>query len=124
MAQVGCVNLSLDNVEQPAQDEELEALMSLDWPPSSSPILGGVATGASRPQRPRAAPSNTRSSFDQIAQRVRAEYLEMPGLNLTRDQAKCLWAVDGPLCDRLLAYLVETGFLERTAHATYVHVAG
>jgi hypothetical protein len=98
--------------------------MSLDWQPSSSPILGGVATGASRPQRPGAAPSNPSTGFEQMAQRVRAEYLEMPGLNLTRDQAKCLWAVDGPLCDRLLSYLVETGFLERTAHATYVHVAG
>ena len=80
--------------------------MSLDWLPSSSPILGGVATGASRPQRPSAAPSNASPGFEQIAQRVRAEYLEMPGLSLTRDQAKCLWAVDGPLCDRLLAYLV------------------
>jgi hypothetical protein len=48
----------------------------------------------------------------------------MPGLNLTRDQAKCLWAVDGLLCDRLLAYLVETGFLERTHKATYVHLVG
>ena len=55
---------------------------------------------------------------------IRAEYLEMPGLNLTRDQARCLWAMDGPLCDRLLAYLVDTGFLERTPRATYVHLAG
>jgi len=64
------------------------------------------------------------AGFDQLAQRVRAEYLEMPGLNLTRDQARCLWAVDGPLCDRLLAHLVEIGFLERTSHATYVHHGG
>ncbi len=98
--------------------------MSLSLTPSSSRFAGDAATGASRPQRASADSAVMLSGFEQVAQRVRAEYLEMPGLNLTRDQAKCLWAVDGPLCDRLLAYLVETGFLERTPHATYVHVSG
>ena len=96
--------------------------MSLNWTPSSSPFPGDIATGAQRPPRPAAESSALLPDFDGLAQRVRAEYLEMPGLNLTRDQAKCLWAVDGPMCDRLLAHLCQIGFLERTTHATYVHV--
>jgi hypothetical protein len=48
----------------------------------------------------------------------------IPGLNLTREQARCLWAIDGPLCDRLLAHLVDTGFLARTPRATYVRHTG
>lgn len=59
-------------------------------------------------------------TFETIAQRVRAEYLEMPGLNLTREQARCLWALDADTCDQLLAYLVDSGFLVRTSHATFV----
>lgn len=98
--------------------------MSLDWTVPSSPIAGEGPAGAVRPPRASAAPPVRTEGFEQMAQRVRAEYLEMPGLNLTRDQAKCLWAIDGALCDRLLAYLVETGFLARTHHATYVHVGG
>ena len=98
--------------------------MSLVLVPSSSPHAGDAATGARRPQRPNADSPALLPDFEGLAQRVRAEYLEMPGLNLTRDQARCLWAMDGPLCDRLLAYLVDTGFLERTPRATYVHLAG
>jgi hypothetical protein len=59
-------------------------------------------------------------TFETIAQRVRAEYLEMPGLNLTREQARCLWALDAETCDQLLDYLVESGFLLRTRHDSYV----
>ena len=98
--------------------------MSLVLRPSSSPHVGDAATGAQRPLRPGADSPALLPDFERLAQRVRAEYLEMPGLNLTRDQAKCLWAVDGALCDRLLAYLVDIGFLERTPKATYVHRVG
>ena len=59
-------------------------------------------------------------SFEKIAQRVRAEYLEMPGLNLTREQARCLWGLDAETCDQLLAYLVDSRFLVCTRHDTYV----
>jgi hypothetical protein len=62
-------------------------------------------------------------SFEPIAQRVRAEYLEMPGLNLTRAQARCLWGLDADTCDVLLAYLVASGFLICTRHDRYVRAA-
>jgi len=62
-------------------------------------------------------------AFEQLAQRVRSEYREMPGLNVTRDQARCLWALEPETCDRLLDHLVRTGFLIRTTQNTYVRAA-
>ena len=41
-----------------------------------------------------------------LLQRIRAEYLEMPGLNLTAAQAQRLWGLDGATCDMVLAALV------------------
>ena len=45
--------------------------------------------------------------------RIRAEFLEMPGLALTRRQVKRLWILDAPLCDAVLDRLLESGFLRR-----------
>jgi hypothetical protein len=56
----------------------------------------------------------------EILQRVRTEFLEMPGLRLTRAQARRLWAVDETLCDAILATLVETRFLVRSGNVTFM----
>ena len=55
----------------------------------------------------------------QILQRVRAEYVEMPGLSLSREQVQRLCGVDGELCARILAALVESGFLSRRSDGAY-----
>ena len=52
--------------------------------------------------------------------RVREEYREMPGLNLTKMQICRLWALDAPACDALVTSLVDGGFLKRTASDLYV----
>ena len=49
-----------------------------------------------------------------LIERVRGEYLEMPGLALTAAQAQRLWALEGPLCEDVLRALVSAGFLRRT----------
>lgn len=67
--------------------------------------------------------SDMTPAFEQLAQRIRSEYREMPGLNVTRDQARCLWALDPDVCDRLLAHLIRSGFLARTAQNTYVRAS-
>jgi len=54
------------------------------------------------------------------AQLVRAEYLEVPGLDLTRDQAQRLWGLDRTACEQLLAALVESRFLKRTRDNRYL----
>ncbi len=46
--------------------------------------------------------------------RVRAEFLEMPGLKLTIAQAQRLWGVDRSTCEALIEELTETRFLART----------
>jgi DNA-binding IclR family transcriptional regulator len=53
---------------------------------------------------------------------IRAEYLEIPGLNLTKPQIQRLWGLDAPTCDALLDSLVEGGFLRRTSSNVYVRV--
>jgi DNA-binding IclR family transcriptional regulator len=59
-------------------------------------------------------------SLDAIVQRVRGEYLEMPGLSLTAHQAQRLWHLEPEACRLLLNALVESGFLRQTAHGGYV----
>ena len=51
---------------------------------------------------------------------VCGEYLEMPGLSLTRPQVRRLWGLDDPTCEELLGELVDCGFLRLTDRGTYV----
>jgi hypothetical protein len=53
-------------------------------------------------------------------ERIRGEYLEMPGLSLTEQQAERLWGFDPTVCQALLDALAQSGFLRRTANGTYV----
>jgi len=52
--------------------------------------------------------------------RIRAEYLEMPGLHLTRSQVQRLWGLDESTCSTVLAALEKESFLRRTRAGTYV----
>ena len=54
---------------------------------------------------------------------IRAEYLEMPGLHLTKAQIQRLWRLDTPTCDALVASLVSDQFLRRTKREAYVLAA-
>jgi len=54
-----------------------------------------------------------------VIQRIRAEFLEMPGLSLKPEQVQRLCGVDGALCESALEALVETGFLSRRADGAY-----
>jgi hypothetical protein len=46
-----------------------------------------------------------------LAARIRAEYRETPGLQLTFAQARILWQLDPPTCSAVLQVLVDQGFL-------------
>jgi len=50
-----------------------------------------------------------------IVQRVRAEFLEMPGLQLTPAQARRLWNLEGELCGAVIEALIAESFLRWTA---------
>jgi hypothetical protein len=60
-------------------------------------------------------------SREQMLRRIRAEYLEMPGLKLTRAQARRLWAIDEATCGQLLDSLTQDGFLYRSKDNSYAH---
>ena len=38
--------------------------------------------------------------------RIEAEYREMPGLRLTREQVKRLWGLDDAICDAVIEALI------------------
>lgn len=58
--------------------------------------------------------------LDDLLRRVQAEFLEMPGLRLTRAQARRLWALDAALCDAVISALVEARFLVRSGDSAFV----
>ena len=54
-----------------------------------------------------------------LESRIQGEFLEMPGLRLTFDQAQRLWGLDVATCTRVLETLVARGFLSRDAEGRY-----
>ena len=52
--------------------------------------------------------------FEAMVRRVRAEFLEMPGLRLTFAQAMRLWGLSEDDCQRVLDVLISMCFLQRT----------
>jgi hypothetical protein len=53
-------------------------------------------------------------------QLIRAEYVESPGLCLTKSQVQRLWGVDPVAAETLLAALVDAKFLRCTRQGAYV----
>ena len=49
-----------------------------------------------------------------LVDRVRSEFIEMPGLRLTPAQAARLWGMDDASCHHVIAALVRTAFLRWT----------
>jgi hypothetical protein len=60
---------------------------------------------------------------DAMLKRIRAEYLEMPGLRLTLEQARRLCGVERALCQRVLDLLVDEKFLCVKSDGVYARVA-
>jgi hypothetical protein len=58
--------------------------------------------------------------FVRLLSIVRGEFLEMPGLRLTKKQAQRLWALDADTCDALLGALENSQFLRRTRDGEYM----
>ncbi len=58
-----------------------------------------------------------------MIERVRAEYLEMPGLRLTAAQAERLWHLDRALCQAVLDALVDAKFLCVKPDRSYARVS-
>jgi hypothetical protein len=62
--------------------------------------------------------------FQRLVERVRCEFLEMPGLRLTLPQAARLWGLDLPSCEAVVDALVRREFLQRTASGAVARIDG
>ena len=58
-----------------------------------------------------------------LLRRIRAEYLEMPGLRLTASQAQRLFGLDSETWDAALAALLDAKFLSRTHNGQFAIAA-
>ena len=58
----------------------------------------------------------------QLLDRIRSEYIEMPGLRLKREQASRLWGLEEGVCVELLQRLIEEKFLCRKADGSYARL--
>ena len=59
---------------------------------------------------------------DIVLTRIRAEYLEMPGLRLTLTQAQRLFGIERAECQRVLALLVDVDFLCLKSGGAYTRI--
>ena len=58
-----------------------------------------------------------------VIDRVRAEFVEMPGLERTLSQAVRLWGLGADDCRHVLDSLADAGFLRWTARRTVVRAS-
>ena len=91
----------------------VDQVLNDTFPASDPPSwTGAISRGAST------------STVDEVSERlirqVRAEFLEMPGLCLTRAQVQRLWSLEPGTCEALLSSLIEARFLRRTARGLFV----
>ena len=65
------------------------------------------------------AAENVMSPSRHILNRVRSEFIEMPGLRLRIDQAQRLFTLEKAVCETVLHSLVEAKFLGRFEDEVY-----
>jgi hypothetical protein len=59
------------------------------------------------------------ADLGEALRRVKADFLEMPGLQVSLNQASRLWGLDATVCRVVLDSLVATGFIVRTDKALF-----
>ena len=61
--------------------------------------------------------------MNELVGRIRAEFLEMPGLRLTVTQASRLWGLDEGACRRVIDVLIGSSLLRWTADGAVARAA-
>jgi hypothetical protein len=59
-----------------------------------------------------------------VVDRIRCEFLEMPGLQLTLPQAARLWGLDIGACEQVVEVLIQSAFLRRTGSGAVTRAEG
>jgi hypothetical protein len=62
--------------------------------------------------------------IQEVVSRIRGEFLEMPGLRLTPEQARRLCGLEASACEAVLCALVDARFLARTRDGAFVRDDG
>lgn len=68
--------------------------------------------------------SESGRGIQEVVRRIRGEFLEMPGLRLTPEQAQRLWRLDETACEAVLGALVDAHFLSKTRDGAFVRQDG
>jgi hypothetical protein len=63
---------------------------------------------------------DTGRGIQDVVHRIRGEFLEMPGLRLTAQQARRLWRLDETACEAVLGALVDARFLAKTRDGAFI----
>jgi hypothetical protein len=64
-------------------------------------------------------PPGTAQTLNVLVERIRAEYIEQPGLRLTEAQASRLWRLDERTTRYALSELTGASFLQRSEDGRY-----
>jgi HSP20 family protein len=89
-------------------EESQESFPASDPPSWTSAIVRVAST------------STLQRNNDGLVRRIRAEFLEMPGLCLTNEQAQRLWSLEPRMCEAVLKSLIDSRFLRRTDRGLFV----
>ena len=99
-------------VRQQPHSSTVDQVLDDSFPASDPPSWTGAIS--------RVAASPNRQINEAVLRRVQAEFLEMPGLCLTLDQAQRLWGLEPRTCESLLNSLIDSRFLRRTGRGLFV----
>jgi hypothetical protein len=67
---------------------------------------------------------NNNAGIQDVVRRIQGEFLEMPGLRLTKEQAQRLWRLDQTACEAVLGALVDARFLAKTRDGAFIRQDG
>lgn len=67
---------------------------------------------------------DTGQGIQEVVRRIRGEFLEMPGLRLTEQQARRMWCLDETACEAVLGALVDARFLAKTRDGSFIRQDG
>jgi hypothetical protein len=99
-----------DTTRQQRQSSNVDQVLGDSFPASDPPSWTGAISRVAG-----------RSNGDErVIRRIRADFLEMPGLCLTTEQARRLWGLDPQTCEALLNLLIDSRFLRRTDGGLFV----
>ena len=67
---------------------------------------------------------DTGRGIQDVVRQIRGEFLEMPGMRLTEQEARRMWRLDETACEAVLEALVDARFLVKTRDGAFIRHDG